>query len=246
MGKMTLGIQNEQFTTTELSKGDEEQTFMREFKQLYGPDWNLEKRYLYSRLSDILKGISIAKNELKDRTFGGFNCGANEIGWSPIRPGHVGLVGGSYAESDQVWAFSAATADPSNSTGFEYWIHSPAAATTAFKVHEDSCIIPLYIVEESTTPKIQTVKMDIGRSDVLPIDVQAASMRDESSGISLIPLPFTFWGPEMDVLVALQCKKGGMISPRLGGITVALGTFLDATVYTASTNSVAPGTVAST
>jgi len=248
MGKVKLSVQNEEFTTDPLTK-DERDLFEEQFNDLFYPPWSLERRFILSRKDFILAGIEVAKNKLDGLTFGGFNAGANELGISPIRPGHVGLVRASSttnAEADQVWKWAGNASKPTYNTGFDGWIHSPSSDTTAFTVHEDSFIIPMYIVEETASPKLQTVKIDVGRTDILYYDVSACRFRDAQTGISLIPLPKMFWGPNTDVLVAVQAKEAGTLDIRLGGFTVAKGTFLDATVYTVSTNTVAPATKATT
>jgi len=248
MGKIKLGIQSEEFTTTPLTTYERD-LFEDQLKELFYPPWNLERQYVLSKHDIILVALEAAKNSLDDKTFGGFNAGANEIGMSTIRPGHVGLCrDGAHtnAEADNTWKWVSNASAPGYNTGFDGWIHSPTSDTTAFTVHEDSFILPLYIVEESASPKLQTVKIDVGRTDVLYYDVSAARIRDAKTGISLYPLPTTFWGPNTDVLVAVQAKEAGTLDIRLGGFTFALGTFLDATTYTPSTNTVAPATVATT
>jgi hypothetical protein len=246
--KVTLLAQNEEFTTKCLS-GDEERVFNKEFEDLFYPPWNLERRYIVQNKGFLMDGIGVAKHALDELRFGGFNAGANELGISPIRPGHVGMAHAAtttVAEADQTWEWASNASAPAYGTGFENWIHSPTTATTAFSVHEDSFIIPMYVVEESASPKIQTLKIDAGRSDILYYDVRASVLRDAQTGISLIPLPKMFWSPNDTVLVAIQAKEAGAIEPRLGGFTVAKGTFLDATTYTVSTNTVATSTVAAT
>ena len=248
MGKIKLGVQSEEFTTTPLAQYERE-LFEEQMKELFYPPWNLERQFILSKRSIILAALEAAKNALDDKTFGGFNAGANEIGMSPIRPGHVGLChDGTYtnAEADNAWKWVKNATAPSYNTGFDGWIHSPSADTTAFTVHKDSFILPLYIVEESASPKLQTVKIDVGRTDVLYYDVSAARIRDAKSGISLYPLPTTFWGPNTDVLVAVQAKESGTLDIRLGGLTFALGTFLDATTYQPDGNTVETATVATT
>lgn len=250
MGKIKLAVQNEEFTTSPLTD-IERALFEEQWKELFHPPWSLERQFLELKKPVVLRGIEAAKNALDEITFGGFNAQANELGISPIRPGHVGLChDGSYtnAEADNTWKWKGgklATA-PAYNAGFDGWIHSPSSDTTAFTVHEDAFIIPLYIVEESASPKLACIKMDVGRSDILYYDVGACRLRDARSGISLIPLPTTFWGPNTDVLVAVQAKEAGSLDIRLGGFTVARGSFLDATTYTPSTNTVATATVATT
>lgn len=242
---VVLATQNETFAETQLT-GEEKQIFDAQWAELWHYPASYERKFIQGKLPIVLQLVQASKNALDEKKFGGFSCGNSEIGISPIRPGHVGLVNGRAPEADQVWKWKHDAVVPSSTTGFENWIHSPTAATTAFQVHKDACIIPLYIVEENCSPRIQCVKMDIGRADILYYDVCACRIRDYTSGINLIPLPTTFWGPEVDVLVALQHKYNGTTEPRLGGFTVALGTFLDATTYTASTNTVATSTVAAT
>ena len=245
-----MSVQNEEFTTQELTP-EERSLFEKQFSELFYPPWSLEREFILSRKQFVVHGIEAAKHKLDGLTFGGFNAGANELGISPIRPGHVGLchnAANTNAEADNTWKWKGGklAAAPAYNTGFDGWIHSPTSDTTAFTVHEDAFIIPMYIVEESASPKLQTVKIDVGRSDILYYDVSAARLRDARTGISLIPLPEMFWGPNVDVLVAVQAREAGTLDIRLGGFTVAKGTFLDATTYTPSGNTVATATVATT
>ena len=240
-----LTIQNATFAETALTP--EEQTLWQtQYNELWYQPWSFERSFLNSRRAVIDAGIRAAKNALDERKFGGLNAANSEIGISTIRPGHVGLVNGVDPEADNVWKWKHDCIKSANAVGFENWIHSPTAPTTAFSVCDDSFIIPLYIVEENCSPRIQTVKMDIGRANILHYDVAACRMRDYQSGVNLIPLPTTYWAPEMDVLVALGHKMNGTTEPRLGGFCVAEGQFLDATYYTASTHTVVAGTTAST
>lgn len=243
MGEIKLAIQNESFGTEPLTP-DEAKLFQQQWNELFHPPWSLERRYINSKMDVVRRGVEAAKEALEEKRFGGFNCGSNELGISPIRPGHVGLVGGTYSKADNKWKWDDASTESGNGTGFEALVCSPETATTAFSVHEDSFIIPLYLVEEAANPKIQTVKLDIGRSDVLYYDISACRIKDATNGISLAPLPTTFWGPSVDVTMTVQTKAAGQVEARIGGFTVALGTFLDASTYDADTNTVSTETTA--
>lgn len=240
-----LAIQNATFAETALTP--EENTLWNiQFNELWYPPWSFERRFVMSRRAIVDAGIRAAKNALDERKFGGLNCANSEIGITTIRPGQVGLVEGNTPEANNVWKWKHDCIKETQGTGFENWIHSPTAPTTAFAINDDSFFIPLYILEENCSPRIQTVKLDIGRANILYYDVAACRMRDYASGVNLIPLPTTFWAPEMDVLVALGFKMNGTTEPRLGGFCVAEGNFLDATYYSASTHTVVPATAAST
>lgn len=238
-----LSIQNATFAETALTP-EEAAIWNTQFNDLWYQLWSFERQFVKSKMKVVEQGIRAAKNALDERKFGGLNAANSELGITTIRPGQVGLVNGTDPEADNVWKWKHDCIKESQGTGFENWIHSPTAPTTAFGVNDDSFFIPLYIVEENCSPRIQTVKMDIGRANILHYDAAACRIRD--NGLNLIPLPTTFWAPEMDVLVALGFKMNGTTEPRLGGFCVAEGNFLNATYYTASTHTVIPGTAAST
>ena len=242
---VVLDVQNATFAETALTA--EEQTLLNtQWKELFMNPWNYERQYVQGKWARVEAGVRAAKNALDERKFGGLNAANSEIGFSVIRPGQVGLVNGTIPESNNVWKWKHDCVKSAYNTGLENWIHSPTAATTAFAINDDSFFIPLYILEENCSPRIQTVKMDIGRANILYYDVTACRYRDYQSGTNLIPLPTTFWAPEMDVLVALGHKMNGTTEPRLGGFCVAEGNFLDATWYEASTNTVVGGTTSAT
>jgi len=233
-----LRIQNATFAETALTP-EESQLWETQFNDLWFPPWSFERQFINLKRAVVDAGIRAAKNALDEKKFGGLNAASSELGISTIRPGHVGLVNGTVPEADNVWKWKHDCVKAANAVGFENWIHSPTTATTAYSLPEELFIIPLYIVEENCSPRIQTIKMDIGRANILYYDVTGCRMRDYQTGINLIPLPTTFWGPEIDVKVALQHKMNGTTEPRLGGFTVGEGWFLDATTYQASTNTVA-------
>lgn len=238
-----LTVQNEEFAETALTP-QELEILQVQWRELFMPPWSYERQFVNSRWSLVLAGVQAAKNSLEEKKFAGFNAGNGELGISPIRPGHVGLVNGTVPEADNVWKWKHDCVKAAQGVGFENWIHSPTTATTALTLHEDQFVLPLYILEENCSPRIMTVKMDIGRANILYYDVCASRIRDYTSGINLIPLPTTFWPPEISVLVALQHKMNGTTEPRLGGFTIALGSFLDSSTYTASTNTIVTGTTA--
>lgn len=240
-----LEVQNATFAETRLT-AEEMLLLTTQWKELWMPPWSFERQFVNQRWNNVLAGIQAGKNALEELKFGGFNCADSELGISPIRPGHVGLVNGTDPEADNVWKWKHDCVKAANAVGFENWIHSPTAPTTQFQIHEDSFIIPIYVLEENCSPRIQTIKMDIGRANILHYDVCASRLRDYATGTNLIPLPTTFWTPKQDVLVALQHKMNGTTEPRLGGFTVAKGSFLDATTYAASTHTVAVTNTAST
>jgi hypothetical protein len=242
---VVLTVQNATFAETGLTD-EESQIWNTQWKELFVPPWSFERQFINSRKDIVDAGIRAAKNALDERKFGGLNAANSEIGLSMIRPGQVGLVNGTVPEADNVWKWKHDCVKAANGVGFENWIHSPTTATTAYSVPKELFIIPLYVIEENCCPRIQTIKMDIGRANILHYDVAAARMKDYASGVNLIPLPTTYWAPEMDVLVALQHKMNGTTEPRLGGFTVGMGSFLDATTYAASTNTVTTTTTAST
>lgn len=242
---VVLAVQNETFAETELTP-EEMGILKAQWAELFHPPWSYERQFVNQRWDLVVQLIQASKNALEEKKFGGFNCGNSELGISAIRPGHVGLVNGAVPEANNVWEWKHDCIKAAQGVGFENWIHSPTTATTALTIHEDECVIPLYVVEENCAPKIITIKMDIGRTNILYYDVAACRIRDYTSGVNLIPLPTTFWGPEIDVLVALAHKNIGKTEPRLGGFTVALGSFLDSTYYTASANTIVTGTAAAT
>ena len=242
---VVLTIQNATFAETALT-GEEQTLWTDQWNELFMPSWSFERQYINTKRNIVNAGIRAAKNALDERKFGGLNAANSELGISMIRPGHVGLVNGTVPEADNVWKWKHDCVKAANAVGFEYWIHSPTTATTAYSIPKELFIIPLYIIEENCSPRIQTVKLDVGRANILYYDVCAARMKDYATGVNLIPLPTTFWAPEMDVHVALQHKMNGTTEPRLGGFTVGYGSFLDATTYAASTNTVTTTQTAST
>lgn len=233
-----LEIQNATFAETALT-AEETSLWESQWKDLFMPPWSFERQFVQTRKHIVDAGIRAAKNALDEKKFGGLNAASSELGISTIRPGHVGLVNGTVPEADNVWKWKHDVIKAAYGVGFENWIHSPTTATTAYSLPEELFIIPLYIVEENCSPRIQTVKLDIGRSNILYYDVTACRLRDYQTGINLIPLPTTFWAPELDVTVGLQHKMNGTTEPRLGGFAIGEGWFLDATTYQASTNTVA-------
>lgn len=239
-----LAIQNEDYAQTSLTP-TEGALFDKQFNDLFMPAWSLERQFIGSKMNLVRTALEVAKNSLEELTFGGLNCGNGEIGFSMIRPGHVGLVEGAVPESNNVWPWKHDCVKIVNAVGFENWIHSPTTATTAFAVNHDEFVYPMYIAEETTNAKIQCVKMDIGRTNVLWYDVVNCRLTTED-GLDLIPLPTTFWLPDTDAILALGFMAAGYVAPRLGGFTVAKGSFLNATNYIAATNSIAAQIVAST
>ncbi len=239
-----LAIQNEEFAQTDLTP-DEMNLLVGQWNDLYIPSWGFERQFIGSKFETVKLFAAVAKNALDELKFGGFNCGNSEIGISPIRPGHVGLVNGAVPEADNVWKWKHDCRKEANTVGLENWIHSPTTATTAFNIATTYAVYPMYIVEENACPKIQTIKMDIGRTNILHYDVRAARLRDYQTGTNLIPLPTTFWLKNMDVLVALGFLAPGVTEPRLGGFTIGQGAFLNATSYAANTNQVAVTVTAS-
>lgn len=242
---VVLSIQNATFAETALTP-EEEGIFDAQWRELWCPPWSFERQFVNSKMGVVQAGVRAAKNALDERKFGGLNAANSEIGITTIRPGQVGLVNGTVPEANNVWKWKHDCIKEAQGIGLENWIHSPTTATTAFAVNDDSFFIPLYILEENCSPRIQTVKMDIGRANILYYDACASRIRDWQTGLNLIPLPTTFWPPEEDVLVALGFKMNGTTEPRLGGFCIAEGGFLDSTYYTASTNTVVTGTASST
>ena len=242
---VVLAIQGATFAETALT-GEEEALFNAQWASLFCAPWSYERRFIDSRMNVVKAGVRAAKNALDERKFGGINAANSEIGLSMIRPGQVGLVEGATPESNNVWKWKHDCVQATNGVGCENWIHSPTAAATAFAVTDDSFFIPLYIFDENCCPRIQTVKLNIGRSNILYYDVCASRIRDYVSGMNIIPLPTTFWGPNDDILIALQHKMNGTTEPRLGGFCIAEGQFLNASTYIAATHTVATQFTAST
>jgi len=238
---LDLKIQGAQFSVAAIDPS-ELSLFQVQLDELFTAPWSIERQLIKARQPIIENIIGIAKNEFKGKGFGGFNAHGGEFGVSPIRPGQVGMAGTSAGEGDNTWIWAANTASPATSTGFTNWIHSPTTATTAFAVPMDpgELVYPFYCVEENPSPILQTVKYDLGRSDILFLDVSAGRVRDSKApDVSYYMLPSTIWKPATNVLLAIQTKKAGYLDLRLGGFVFAEAEFLDATTYNTSTNTVA-------
>ena len=235
---MKLSVQNNaNFAEDELEKLEMD-TFTAQWAEMFMPAWSLERQLINSRLEIVLKAVKASKN-IFVKKFGGFNPQGGEFGLTPIRPGIAGLCAATVAEGNNSWIWAAPTTAPGTAVGFDGWIHSPTGATTPYTLPANVNIYPFYCAEESTTPILQTVKMDINRANILWIDMSAGHIRDpKAPNICFYPLPNTFWTEQTNVEVSIQTKKTGYMDLRLGGFTIAETEMLDASSYTASTNTV--------
>lgn len=243
-GTLDLMVQGAQFPYADLDS-NETQLFDNQFAEMFCTPWAIERMLIQSRRNNVLAAIGVAKNEFKGKGFGGFNAAAGQIGISPIRPGQVGLCksgSDTAAEGDNTWIWTSGnTALPAYGTGNDNWIHSPNTATTNFTLAQNpgAIIFPFYLVEENPSAILQTLKMDIGRANILYIDCSMGRVRDEKApGVSIYPLPNTIWKPATTVKVAIQTTKAGYMNLRLGGFAIGEAEFLQAQTYTASTNTV--------
>ena len=169
---VVLGIQNATFAETALT-AEEQTLWQTQYADLWFPPWSLERTYINTKKAIVDAGVRAAKNALDERKFGGLNAADSEIGITTIRPGQVGLVNGATPEANNVWKWKHDCIKEAYGVGFENWIHSPTTPTTAFATPEEAFYIPLYIHEENCSPRIQTVKLDIGRANILFYDVCA-------------------------------------------------------------------------
>lgn len=235
---MKLSVQNNaNFAEDDLQK-EEMDTFTAQWAEMFMPAWSLERQLINSRLDVVLKAIKASKN-IFVKKFGGFNPQGGEFGLTPIRPGQVGICAATVSEGNNTWIWPAATTAPGTAVGFDGWIHSPTAATTPYTLPLNLNIYPFYLAEESPTPILQTVKMDINRANILWLDMSAGHIRDpKAPNVCFYPLPNTFWSQQTNVEISIQTKKAGYMDLRLGGFAIGQTEMLDASSYTASTNTV--------
>lgn len=192
---------------------------------ILGLDSQVLGQVIQERSDVIAQTAAFAKNNFDEKLFGGINAGDNEIGFSPLRPGHIRAdpADGS-AQND--WYFEPGAA------GWNDWIGDGTAAND-YVMDENQVTVILGLLDQDTNSEITGINVDsFGRNvDMLPQDIQDLTVRDNENDLMFTSLP-TLVGQENDrVHIRLRHDNAVESQPRLVGFTFGVGSYLNQEDY---------------
>jgi len=183
---------------------------------------------LQNRQQTIAKAAALAKDDIDGNNFGGLNAGDNEIGFSPLRPGHIRRDPNTGNVVND-WFF-----DP-GATGYVDWIGDGAGNNMI--LNEDQVVLVLGVVDQELSPTpIQGFNVqDFGRNMyMLPRDLNDMRLQDNDTEVQVKEVE-TLIGQEGDeVHCRLNFDENVERQPRLLGFTFAKGRFLNQESYSAA------------
>jgi len=226
-GAFEVSAHDDSFPTEGFDQG-EAQLFQEQMNSLVAGVTSQEiSEVLKNRQSTIARVAALAKDDIDGNNFGGLNAGDNEIGFSPLRPGHIYRNSNGNIEND--WFFEPGT------TGYTDWIGD--GSSNNMILNEDQVVVVLGLVDQapSSTP-IQGFNVEeFGRNmDMLPRDLNDMRLQDNSTEVQVKEVE-TLIGQEGDQIhCRLNFDKNVERQPRLIGFTFAKGRFLNKESYSAS------------
>lgn len=221
MTEIRIDVQNSVFPLSPFTP-DEVAKWDASYRNLFTNRNGVIRDLFEERKPHLFAAARAAKKALKERSFGAFGAPNTEIGMSPIRPGHVGFTtNAGNSKPNNVWRFQIAAATETN------WIG--AGTGTPLSNGQNLFLAPVGILELSGAPLIDQVKIDMGRSSLLPMDTHHLRVPDVpgAPNVHMLPLPQVYWGPNETVSYRVWSDAGGVSEPVLTGIAYGLGLVLN-------------------
>jgi len=222
--EFTVRAQQKKFPTSSLNN-EEASILQTQMNQLMAP---LESSELENITKDRAQSVAFtaafAKQVFDEKRFGGVNAQDNEIGVSPLRPGHI-------------------RADPSTGNAQNDWYYQPGStgwndyigdgSTNNYTVTEDQVSIVFALVDQDTSTEISGVNVDsFGRNvDMLPQDMNDSRLMDNETEQMVMALPTLIAQENDDIHIRLRHDRDTESQPRLFGFTFGLGSFLNTEDY---------------
>lgn len=224
-GSFRVSAHDDQFPTEGFDQS-EAQLFEEQMNSLIAGVTSQEiASVLQNRQQTIAKAAGLAKDDIDGNNFGGLNAGDNEIGFSPLRPGHIRRDPNSGNVIND-WFF-----DP-GATGYTDWIGDGSGNNMV--LNGDQVVLVLGVVDQEASPTpIQGFNVqDFGRNmDMLPRDLNDLRLQDNSTEVQVKEIE-TLIGQEGDEIhCRLNFDENVERQPRLLGFTFAKGRFLNQESY---------------
>lgn len=166
------------------------------------------KQVFTSRFDALEKFLSVILNKLDNPAFGGIYPDTNQLGFSLIRPSHVGRT-----DWDVSWTSAG-------------WIDYIGTSSAPYQMSDEAGVVAIGIVSYAPQPIVDALKVTIGDTSYVPYVVKPIQLKDNKNNIAVYPIPTLAVTPKNTVYVQLHSDKVGDDEVALVGLTYGLGSYL--------------------
>lgn len=223
--EFSVASQGKNFPTESLTPNEAQKLESQLNEIILGLDSQSLANVIRDRSGVLAQTAAFSKQVFDEKLFGGINAGDNEIGFSPLRPGHI-RADPANGNAINDWYF-----EPS-SNGWNDWIGDGTSAND-YTVPEDQVSVIFGLVDQDTNSELSGINVDsFGRNvDMLPQDINDMRVRDNENELQFTALP-TLVAQENDrVHIRLRHDEAVESQPRLVGFTFGLGSWLNQEDY---------------
>ena len=199
--------------------GEEMAYFNAQFPQLVaGSPTSVERSLMFQRAATYLRCLRATKEELNGGAFRGINAQDTEIGFGLLRPQFTQL-GGAYRTN---WISAAFVANT--------WTNfcANAAGLAGFALPISFGVVVSHLVSMAlAVPLVSEFKGDVGRGDIIPVDMRPLLAADNNTQTPIFPIPTLFAPPNGNLWIRMKYDIGGADTVRLGGLVIGRGRVLN-------------------
>lgn len=229
-----VAIQSGQFEEVPMAP-DESLLLERTLDLLVGGQPSSLKREVFDQHREFIRRAAMVSKNVFDTGFGGINPADVEFGIQPLRPLHFHRNGNQSADATDIkgeensWRTTAAgfLASESSASGLDNWI----GGANGYRISKELLLLVFGIEEVSATPKIDELKIDIDRDNIIVFDTRDFRTADNKYGNAsyfLTKIPVHIVRPLGTIRYRVRSNLGGPAEPRLLGVTLGTGRALKA------------------
>jgi hypothetical protein len=179
----------------------------KQLEVLFGPDKSVIKDIVGQYRNHIRAFIEIMKNELQNPLFKGLTPDPTDLGFTTVRPAHLGMSSWEVTYSAAGWQTVASG-----------------------QMNEDAGVLIFGIYSVGNKDVVTDgIKFTVGNKTLMPLDLTPLSLGDNENNVKVWTFPAIPITPKQTYTIELHAKAAGTDEVAFLGVTAGLGRYLSST-----------------
>jgi len=189
--------------------------FNAQFPTLLAAPTSITRQIQLQRVEAYVSAIRAIKQALNGIAFRGLNPTDTELGFQPIRP--------QFTHDPATATYRANWREPGVvAATWTAFIGDGAAASYALP-REFGIVVTHLTSLVTPTPLVSEMQTDMGRTNLVPINLRDMVIGDNLNGVSVYPIPTLLLLPDDTWFMRILSDSGGNLDLQPGGLVIGLG-----------------------